>query len=249
MKKIAVLLMLVLLYSGWLLGGENQVASLGYQEDIKLLRQAFGATDANPSGAELYAWVKLGDKYYSPREAEEVVIVLAREFDLNRNEFDIQYRATGHYGYAIVDYDLTETVKLRIQVQSLDKETLASIEIKQQHHRDLEHTYNKVRQALQKQAPLGEEVKITSCLEGYLDVRLRDSEKLNMAYAAFNAVEANFQEGIDTSGVSSLSCWSPLFEQSTSIGHKEVNFGIAFRTANNQRTIIRVATPVLPGSY
>ena len=249
MKKFAALILLVLLYAGWTLGGgAGDIAPLT-GEDITLLRTAFATTAATPTGADIHGWSKISDHYFSPREAEAAVETMAEVFELKRDEYTIHLRSTGHYGYAVVEYNLSNSVWLRLQVQSLDKKTIASVEIRQENHRELEPRYHKVRQALQMGNP-EVDVKITSCLEGRVDARLRDSEKLNLAYAAFNAVEAVYQEGIDSSGLIVWSGWSSLFSQSIDTGRNEVNFGIAFRNeSGNRGTIVRVATPVLPGSY
>jgi hypothetical protein len=252
MKKLIALILLVLLYAGWTMGGDDggNLAGPEQGEDIGLLRMAFAATGAAVMGAEIHGWSVISDKYYSPREAEAAIEIMAREFELKRAEYSVHLRSTGQYGYAVMEYNLSESVWLRLQVQSLDNETIASVEIRQTNQRDLESRYQKARLALQAVGTSNQEVNITSCLEGYLDARLRDSEKLNLAYAAFNAVEAYYQEGIDSNGIIVWSGWSPLFAHSVETGRKEVNFGIAFRPeSGGRRTFVRVATPVLPGSY
>jgi hypothetical protein len=249
MKKAGVLFLLILLCASWTAGRKAEKPAQRPGEDIELLKMAFAATAAAPAGAEISGWAVLAPTYYSPREAEAAVESMARIFELNRNEYTILLRSTGHYGYALMDCDLSDSVSLRVQVQSLDTETIASIEIKQTHHRELELRYRQLKQALLALNP-EEDVKITSCLEGTLNARLRNSERLNLAYSAFSAVEAIFQEGIDASGLAVWSGWSPMFAQVMNTGNKEVNFGIAFRyESGSRKTIVRVATPVLPGSY
>lgn len=251
MKKVAAILALVILYVGWSLGGETQADSQGDAiSDLALLSNAFAATSAASGRAEFHGWSVISSTYFSPREAEAAVEAMAEIFELNRNEYKIYLRSTGHYGYATMDFDLSETVRLRLQVQSLDNETVASIEVYQSNHRGLAATYQQIKQALQAVGAQEEDVKITSCLEGYFDARLRDSDKLNTVYSAFNSVEAVYQEGIDANGVTVWSGWSPLFAHSVSTGHKDVNFCIAFRwEGESKRTLVRIATPVLPGSY
>jgi len=251
MKKIAIIILLVLIYVGWAYGGGASTDSIYVPgEDIELLRMAFQASSAIPGNAEIYGWSEISSHYYSPREAEAAVEKMAKIFELSRDEYTIHLRSTGSYGYAIMEYDLSESVWLRLQVQSLDNKTIASVEIKQTNHRELESKYQRVKLALQNLGNQEEDVKITSCLEGYMGARLRDSEKLNITYAAFNAVEAIYQEGLNSNGVDVWAGWSPLFGQSVNTGHKDVNFGIAFRSeSGSKKTIVRVATPVLPGSY
>lgn len=251
MKKFGAVLVLLALIAGWSLLGRAEADPVPATDtDINLLKRAFSATTAEPGCAEINGWAVLAQDYYSPREAEAIVQGMADVFELNRNEYEIVLRSTGHYGYAIMEFDLSESFWLRLQVQSLDDETIASVEIRQTNHRGLDIAYDQVKRALLAAGAPEQDVKITSCLEGYIDARLRDSEKLNTAYAAFNAVDAVFQEGMDEGGVAVWSGWSPSFIQTVNTGFKDVNFGIALRSKSGSRkTIVLVATPVLPGSY
>jgi|SRR5690554_1778715 len=249
MKRLAFIFALVILYVA-IAGGGQEASSAQGAETITLLKQAFATTAATPGGAELYGWAMVAEEYYSPRQAEEAAAVMASAFELNRNEYKIQLRSTGYYGYAVLEYDLSQDVFLRIQVQSVDDETIASIELRQQHQRGLEKRVEQIQMALESLGIGEKDVKITSCLEGYLDARLGNSEKLNLVYTAFNSVDAEYREGMEEDGVAVWSGWSPQFEQSVSNNRGNINFGIAFRhESGSNKTMVRVATPVLPGSY
>lgn len=248
MKKIAVIILLLIVVFGWSIMGRAGSEPGAAGSDIDLLKRAFTTTAAEAANAEIVGWAVIAEDYYSPREAEAAVIAMAEVFELNRNEYTVHLRSTGYYGYAVMDYDLSDSVSLRLQVQAVNDETIASVELRQGHHRCLEANYLLVKQALERAG--AQDAKITSCLEGQLDARLRDSEKLNIAYAAFNAVDAVYQEGMESNGVAVWSGWSPLFEHSLNTGRKDVNFGIALRwDSGSRKTVIKVATPVLPGSY
>lgn len=250
MKKLAFILLVFLIITGYSLGGRVEGDQDKPQSDIELLTQAFAATAASTGKAELYAWAVISPSYYSPRQAEAAVETMAQIFELNRDEYTVHLRSTGHYGYATMDYDLSDSTRIRLQVQSLDQKTIANIEVRKTNHRGLAVLHEQVRQALLALGVAAEDVNISSCLEGYLDAKLRDSDKLNIVYSAFKAVNAAYQEGVETNGVAVWNGWSPLFAQSVSTGRGDVNFGIAFRPeGSGNRTIVRVATPVLPGSY
>ncbi|HOB35331.1 MAG: hypothetical protein GX090_04095 [Firmicutes bacterium] len=250
MKKLTAIMLVILVLTGWYLKREETGPVAEDLSDIQLLSAAFAATGAVADAAEISAWAVVAPSHYTPRQAEAAVETMAEAFELNRLEYNVQLRSTGHYGYALLDYELSDTVHLRIQVQSLDTETIACIEIRQTVHRGLETMH---RQTLQAFAALGiaaEEVKITSCLEGHVNARLRDSDKLNLVYSAFNAVDAAYQEGVNANGVAVWSGWSPRFAQSVHTGIGEVNFGVALRRQkDSNRTVVRIATPVLPGSF
>lgn len=250
MKKLVVLLMLFLVFTGYSLGkGEEHDSSMP-QSDVELLGRAFSATGASVTGAEFYAWSVISTNYYSPRQAEAAVEIMAQVFELGRDEYTILLRSTGHYGYATMDCDLSDSISLRVQVQSMDEKTIASIEVRQTNHRGIATIHSQIQRALLALAVEDEDVNITSCLEGNVDARLRDSDKLNTVYSAFKAVDAAYQEGVEVNGVQVWNGWSPLFSQSITAGRKDVNFGIAFRPESaTGSTIVRIATPVLPGSY
>jgi len=251
MKKITAVIVLVLIIGGWsFTRGQEAHPASALAGDVDLLKRAFATTQAAPTNAEISGWAIIADDYYSPRKAEAAIAQMAAAFELNPNEYKVLLRSTGHYGYALVEYDLSENVWLRLQIQALDEETIASVEVRQKNHRGLDTVYLQVQSALLEAGAREENVNITSCLEGYLDARLKNSDILDKVYGAFNAVEAAYQEGIDTGGLAVWSGWSPLFAQSIDSGKKDVNFGISFRFESGRRgTIVRVATPVLPGSY
>lgn len=249
MKKIAAILVLLLLMFGWSVLGKAGTSMEDVSDsDIALLRRAFSAISAEAGGAEISGWAVIATHFYSPREAEAAVEEMAKTFELNPAEYTIHLRSTGHYGYAVMEYTLSDNVSLRLQVQSLDEETRASVELVQNNFRNLDYNYQQVRDALERVG--GEDVKITSCLEGYMNARLGNGEKLNTVYAVFHALDAIYQEGVESHGVAVWSGWSSLFSQSVNTGRKDVNFGISLRWDNESgRTIVHIATPVLPGSY
>lgn len=250
MKKLVILLLLFLVFTGYSLGKGGETDPCVPQSDVELLGRAFSATGASMTGAEFYAWSVISPSYYSPRQAEAAVEVMAQVFELNSDEYTILLRSTGHYGYATMVCDLSDSTTLRLQVQSLDQETVASIEVRQTNHRGLAVLHAQIQQALLALGVADEDVNITSCLEGNMDARLKDSDKLNIVYSAFKAVEAAYQEGLEVNGVQLWNGRSPLFSQTVSAKRRDVNFGIAFRPESaNGRTIVRIATPVLPGSY
>lgn len=249
MKKLAFILLL-LAVAGYSLGRGAGADPPPTRSDIELLAQAFATTGATAGGAVFYAWAVLSPDHYSPVQAEAAVEAMAAVFELNRGEYSVHLRSTGHYGYATMDYDLSDSTSIRLQVLSLAEETIANIEVRKTNQRGLSALHRQICQALLALGVAAEDVKISSCLEGYLDARLKDSDKLNIVFSAFKAVDATYQEGVEANGVSIWNGWSPLFTQSVSTGRGDVNFGIAFRPeGSGRRTFVRIATPVLPGSY
>lgn len=251
MKKLAVIiLLLVLIFAGYSVGKGEEADFSSPQSDVELLAQAFAATGASAGRAEFHAQSVIAPSYYPPRQAEAALEVMAQVFELNIDEYTVCLRSTGHYGYATMSCALSDSVRLRLEVLSLDQETIARIEVRQTNHRGVAALHEQMQRALLALGVAAEDVKITSCLEGYVDARLRDSDKLNIVYSAFKAVDAAYQEGVEVNGIHIWHGWSPSFAHSVNTLRRDVNFGIAFRPESaGSRTIVRVATPVLPGSY
>lgn len=219
-------------------------------DDFSLLRKALAATGAHAVSAEIQAWCEIADYYYSPREAEAAVTEMAEAFEISPLELKIILRSTGHYGYAVAEFNLAPDVWVRFQIQSLDNATVAAVELIQHHHRELSYRWQQVQNAVDAVNVGAGQVKITSCLSGQVNARLMESEKLNLVYAAFNAVQADYQQGTETGSAYVWSGYSPLFSSVAETARHRISFTMSIKTNKDSGfTVVRVATPVLPGSY
>lgn len=219
-------------------------------DDISLLQQALKATGARPVSAEIHGWCQIAPRYYSPREMEKAVKQMAEVFEISPLELSIILRSTGQYGYAIADYPLTADISVRFQVQSVDSTTVAMVELCQSHQRELGYRWQQVHDAIATVNADAGQVKITSCLAGEVSARLRESDKLNLAYAAFNAVQAVYRQGAVAGGSDVWSGFSPLFSDAAETAREKISFSIAIKSnGDTSGSVVRVATPVLPGSY
>lgn len=249
MKKLSLLVLIVMLVAGWSRWGEEHKARPAHT-DIELLHIALAAAGAQPQCAELHAWAQINDEYYSLLQIEAAVESIAKELGLNRHEYDINSRSTGQYSCASMESNQSDGAFLRLTLNSLAEGTTAEVSIWLSKLEDMELCFSQIKAAFAAAGAKEESVKITSCLEGSLDARLRGSEKMNIVYTLFKSVEAIYRGAVDTKGVSQWSGWSTLFAGSASTGEKQVNFGVSLRwDVGSEKTIIRVATPVLPSSY
>jgi len=248
-RKISFLVLIIFLILGWSQWGTNK-SSIEPHSDIQLIKEALSAACLQPGGGEIHAWAQIGDTFFSPVQAEAVIEAVAKPFGLNRYEYDICLRSTGDYGSASMEYCLSDKDSLHIEVKSLRERTTAEIICRQSTHDNLETRYYIIQTALAKVGATPENVKITSCLEGFINARLRSSEIQNIVYSSFREVAAEYRGAIDANGAAVWSGWSPFFASSVDSGEKQVNFGISFRwDAESERTIVWMATPVLPSIY
>lgn len=250
MKKTIALCLLLFVMLGvyyWLASNpQSQAAAL--ECEVVVLQRALAATGAKPVEAEFHGWTKVSDRYMAPRELEGLVLEMAKAFDLAEAELDILLRATGYYAYAVVDYKLTESITLRLQAQALQDQTIASVEYRQGHQRDLAYNLERVQEALLLVSGNGD-INITSCLVGTINGRVKNGEKLNIAAAAFVAVEGSYLEGTDLDTLSVWTGWSPHLPEGIEFARQQINFSVSVGSDSAGKTIIRVATPVIPGSY
>lgn len=249
MKKISFLVLIIVLVLGWSQWGSEKSA-IEPHSDIQLLKEALSAAGLQPGGGEIHAWAQVGDTYFSPVQAEAVIEAVAKDFGLNRYEYDISLRSTGDYGSASMECGLSDSDSLQIEVKSLPDRTTAEIICRQGTHDNLETRYYIIQTALAKAGAIPEKVNITSCLEGCINARLRSSEIQNIVYASFNAVTAEYRGAVESNSAAVWSGWSPFFTSSIDAGEKQVNFGISFRwDPESKKTIVWMATPVLPSIY
>ena len=252
MKKICLLALIIILILGESRWGVEKRA-IEPHSDIQILKEAFFAAGLEPGGSEIHAWAQIRASWHefqSPVQAEAVIEAMAKAFGLNRYEYDISSRSTGDCGSASAEHNLSDNGTLYLQVNSLPGQTIAEIICRQSTHDNLEARYYIIKTALAKAGAAPENVNITSCLQGYLNARLRSSEIQNIVYTGFNAAQAEYRGAIEAGRAAVWSGWSPFFASSVDTGEKQVNFGISFRwDAESERTIVWMATPVLPSVY
>lgn len=248
MKKLSWLLLIVLFVAGWSRWGVGQ-KNRPPLTDIELLHTALSAAGAEFQLGELQAWAPISEEYYSLLQMEAAVANIAKAFDLNRHEYEINSRSTGQYSCASMECHLSDGTFLRLAVNSLAQGTTAEVSIILSNE-NMGYYFAHLKAAFAAAGAKGEDVKITSCLEGSLDARLRSSEQLNIVYTVFKATDVVYRGAIEANGVSQWSGWSTRFASSADTGEKQINFCISLRwDADSGKTIIRVATPVLPSSY
>lgn len=246
MKKVWAIILIFLVLAGWS-RWEGQGEPLAACSETELLATALSAAGAQPMRGELHAWARSSGES-SLLELEAAVADIAKGFGFNRQEFDINSRSSGQYAYAQMEGDLGTGV-LRVTATSLYSETTVEVNLYQTAE-GLAPQVSRLTNAFAALGEAGEHVKITTCLEGPLNARLKSSDKLNLVYVVFDSLNAAYRGAIEANGISQWSGWSPLFSDAVDAGGKQVNFGLSLRwDADANKHILRVATPVLPSSY
>lgn len=247
MKKLWAVILVFLVLTGWSRWGAKEEAPATSSE-IELLSTALSAAGVQPLGGELHAWAKSRGES-SLLELEAAVEAIVREFGLKRQEYDINSRSSGQYAYAQMEGDLGSGM-LRVTATSLGPETTIEVDLYQCQVEDLAAKAYNLKKAFASLGEAGKDVKITTCLEGTLNARLKNSDKLNLVYVVFNSINATYRGAVEAKGISQWSGWTPLIPDAVDAGGKQVNFGLSLRwDADASKHILRVATPVLPSSY
>lgn len=98
---------------------------------------------------------------------------------------------------------------------------------------------------------IGGAPRISTCLEGYLDGKLENSEWTVRLRDAFDAVGARLHSKIENERYASYAGFSPLIqERSIKANGKEINVNMAMRYhAFDQRTYVIVASPAITMEY
>ena len=247
MKKISAIILVFLVLAGWSRWGAKEEAPATSSE-IELLSGALSAAGAQPLGGELHAWARSSGES-SLLEIEATVEAMVREFGLKRQEYEINSRSSGQYTYAQMEGDLGSGV-VRVTATSQGLETTIEVDLYQCPVEELAAKASCLKKAFATLGAAGKDVKITTCLEGTLNARLKNCDKLNLVYVVFNSIKANYRGAVEAKGVSQWSGWTPLIPDAVDAGGKLGNFGLSLRwEADASMHILRVATPVLPSSY
>lgn len=246
MKKISLLLLIAVLVMGWSHWGRELSVPLPLDE-LGLLQTALRATGAAPLTGELQAWVQVRREKCSLPQVEATLEGIASAFGLSRHEYDILTRSTGEYTWSSLDSALPDGGYLRLTVYSLGQATTAEVSIFNCPAQAMAQCHSQLKRALTLAGASGENVSITLCLEGSVNDRLRGGEKLNTVYSAFAAIGAIYRGAVEANGISQWSAWSNRLSAAVAAGEKQVNFGLSlYWDASAAKTVIRVATPVIP---
>lgn len=246
MKKLSLLVLITMLVVGWSQWGAGERASAPYK-DIELLDLALTVAKAEPEGGKLLGRAKISGTNYSVLQGEAAVETIAEALGLHRHEYEISTRSTGKYCWATMESDDGEGVLIELVIHSTAEETVAEVSIDLEEQKNTAMYCAALKTAFLTAGAEEAEIKITTCLEGSLNAKLRQSDSLDIVYKVFDANAVVYRGALENKRECQWYGWSALFAGAENVAGKQVNFGISLSwNAAGDRTYIRVATPVLP---
>lgn len=248
MKRLSMFALVIALILGWSHWGKSQ--ELGATTDLELLQMALTAAEANVWVGELNVWAAASYQVDSLTEIEELLTTIAGALGLNRHQYDLDIYSNGALYWGETKLALPDGGDLSLFARSQGQETCIQVSICQCPPEQMETYSSGLKEVFATIGLASENVKLTTCLEGLLNARLRTSERLDLAYKVFAATEMVYRGAIEAKGIYQWFGWSPGFGTTAETEKGSVNFGISIRwDAVRGQTVIRVATPVLPSSY
>lgn len=221
--------------------------------DVALLSDALAATGAKPQKLVVGAWTLLPGG--EPTDGQLVAIVEAAigKLGVERGGYDIRHgRSERHrfvraesvkkgqtvYAVAQVVYpawgDNVPEVYLAVNVETTTKPT------------EIAAWRSKVTAA----ASGGGSPRISTCLIGWLDGKLKKDEWPNKLHSAEQVLGASVFDRLEQANFASVVGFSPRLPDIVLVGDKRVNVNLAIRFSSiDNRTYVIVASPVITGEY
>ena len=211
------------------------------------------------TGAELSKAYITGKAVLNIEKDQQIVIQkilkeICSQLNVNFADISLEKQKSKYQSYLKLSY-ADDQKQLIVTARDIDKEEQKAgnieliIHVIQESpvHTDIINVQKKISEILQNfnQRPL-----ITTCLEGYLDGKLRKGEWEFCIKDAFAAINAKIVSGISDENYISYSGYSDLLGQALSVNKQFVNVNIAMRYhAFDNRTYVIIGSPIITIEY
>lgn len=235
------------------------------------LLKAFQATEAEVLEVNINASGKIMDKFINTEELKEVSKGIAKEigivgslanankrFETSEAQEQEQYNIETIESEDMVQlilwgkdkYDRAATIILSSYIDTYEniEETDLVIDIVQNNSlTGLKDYCSKMKNIFNS---FNCQTKISTCIIGTYDGKLKENEKLNIISKALKSIDGRKVEGLIDSRVISISAYSPEIEQYILTADKKMNINIALRyNEYENKTYLWIGTPIISVGY
>lgn len=215
------------------------------------LCKSMQATGAELSKAYVTGSIKLSGQY-SLVQLQQMVELMGKKLGNQQNNAELRVSDYQELAYLSFNQSNSQTVLYAKKIQDTLKPT-NNIEIT---IRIIEDNPTEIS-ILKNQARINEILRekntepiISTCLEGYLDGKLRKDEWEYCIRDAFAVIDAKLLTQITNPQYASSTGWSPLLNNSLQVGKDSVNINMAIRYHGfDRRTYITIGSPIISIEY
>jgi len=246
-KTIIAILCSMMLF---LVTGENTPAAKANSP----LRTAMQATEAQLAEWSINGWVKLPSGELTDTQLGEIIEQTMRELGCPQ---DYKLKREENSKYKVLQ---AEGLVRGIQVVTIvrivaglnnpgEKESFLVINAvsKAEGIDSIENIQDQIDKIIKKNGPAPQ---ITTCLIGWLDGKLKDREWCDALESAFNAIDAQVIDKLETQHFASYTGFSPGIINRVQVGDQKINLNMAMRYSQyDNRTYITIGSPIITREY
>lgn len=215
------------------------------------LGRAFQATGAELAKAYVTGRAELTAEEYEPDKAVKILKVIAARMDISLPAAAIERQDSDYQECFKLSFSDESRQTVISLIRRREGQNGASVIIhniqKYPQYQDIAAVKNNIYEILQifNSSPL-----ITTCLEGYLDGKLRKGEWEFCLKDSFAAVGARRISGLDNGTYMSHIGYSALLPEKITAGGEDVNFNVAMRYHSfDNRTYVTIGSPLIAVDY
>jgi len=224
-----------------------------YKPPEMVLLDVFNTSKAEIISSEIYFWGTLGDNCNNIDKLKELALNISKEMDIESgnpkyisDENDILQKIEVS-GVMKGSKETKIYIKLRKSVDAGEEGNISVSIIKDLTGTGLE-VIRKTMLGIFKKHDI--DVKVNSCITGYLKGRLSDRQINEIGTRMLKSAGASNVEGIRDSDLISISAFSSFIDEAINVNGKKVNLNFAIRyNSYEDRTYIWVATPIIVTEY
>lgn len=219
------------------------------------LSAAMRAAGADVEEMSINGWAQLDNDKQSEEELEAMARTAMEQLGISAENYTLTHSKTRYQNMAraeaVADYfhavAVAEVIFPRGEKAQPEVYLVVNIETKPQKDSDMQEWHNKITGIMES---FGGRPRISTCLVGWLDGKLRDEEWNIHLRNGFNAVNATVIDKVRSNDFASFTGFSPAITEHLRVGNKRINVNMAMRySPYDDRTYVTIGSPVITREY
>jgi hypothetical protein len=218
------------------------------------LYTAMQATGAHVGNYNMNAWAKLPKGQENDSQLQKIVENAMEQMGIGIEDYRVVHQQRGTHRTVQAesvnrDFHVTAIAKVIPNEQNADLETylVVNIESELETPPSISEMQEKINKIIQKN---GGYPKISTCLMGWLDGKLRAGERNEILQKAFMVVDGAISDKLELEQFVSCTGFSSRIEDWVQVGDKKVNINMAMRYSQyDNRTYVLIGSPIITREY